>query len=124
MATSDLPPQTLKVGDYTFTISEANYDDIPDFVDAFSAAFSDNLLFKTMSGTGDPALLRQKDLAYWEGQWNMSGRRHFKVVDEATGYGYYSRSLPGLSLLSWLGVRLPVFDLTFRCPRYETGADL
>lgn len=85
MAPSDLPPQTLKVGEYTFTISEGKHEDIPGFVDAFNAAFDDSLLFRNMSGTGDPALLRKKEIALWEGQWTMSGRRHFKVVDEGTG---------------------------------------
>lgn len=85
MASSDLPPQTLKIGEYTFTISEGKHEDIPGFVDAFNAAFGDDLLFRTMSGTGDRALLREKEIASWEGQWTMSGRRHFKVVDEGTG---------------------------------------
>lgn len=85
MATSELPPQTFKAGKYTFTISEGTHEDIPAFVDTFDAAFADNLLFNTMSGTGDPALLRKKDLLFWESQWTMSGRKHFKVVDEATG---------------------------------------
>lgn len=85
MATSDLPPQTLKIEEYTFTISEATAEDIPGFVDVFDASFADNLLFSTMSGTGDRALLREKDIAYWEGQWTMSGRKHFKVVDEGNG---------------------------------------
>ena len=85
MATSDLPPQTLKIGEYTFTISEATAEDIPSFIDTFNAAFADNLLFRTMSGTGDPALLREKDFVFWTSQWTMSGRRHFKVVDEGTG---------------------------------------
>lgn len=85
MATSDLPPQTLKVGEYTFTISEATAEDIPSFIDTFDAAFADNILFSTMSGTADPALLREKDLVFWTSQWTMSGRRHFKVVDEGTG---------------------------------------
>ncbi|KFY07655.1 hypothetical protein V492_06940 [Pseudogymnoascus sp. VKM F-4246] len=85
MAISDLPPQTLKIGEYTFTISEGTHEDIPGFVDAFDAAFADNLLFSTMSGTADPALLRKKDIKFWEGQWTMSGRKHFKVVDESNG---------------------------------------
>ncbi|ELR09848.1 hypothetical protein VC83_06506 [Pseudogymnoascus destructans] len=85
MATPDLPPQTLKIGEYTFTISEGKDEDIPGFVEAFDAAFADNLLFSTMSGTVDRAVLREKDIAFWKGQWTMSGRRHFKVVDEATG---------------------------------------
>ncbi|KFY03651.1 hypothetical protein O988_01325 [Pseudogymnoascus sp. VKM F-3808] len=85
MATSELPPQTFKAGEYTFTISEGTAEDIPDFIDAFDAAFADNLLFRTMSGTADPAALRKKDLAFWKSQWTMSGRRHFKVVDEGTG---------------------------------------
>lgn len=85
MATPELPPQTFKVKDYTFTISEGTHEDIPDFIDAFDAAFVDNQLFNTMSGTGDPALLRKRDIKFWEGQWTLSGRRHFKVVDEATG---------------------------------------
>lgn len=85
MATSDLTPQTLKIGEYTFTISEGRDEDIPGFVDAFDAAFADNLLFSTMSGTADRAVLREKEIAFWKGQWAMSGRRHFKVVDEANG---------------------------------------
>lgn len=85
MATSDFPPQTWKIGEYTFTISEATDGDIPDFVDVFGAAFADNLLFSTMTGTGDSALLREKDIAFWVGQWTMSGRRHFKIVDEGNG---------------------------------------
>lgn len=86
MATSDLPLQTLKVGTYTFTITEGEQSDIPEFCDVFDGAFANNLIFTTMSGTADRALLRKKDLEYWNKQWNMSGRRHFKVVDDATGY--------------------------------------
>ncbi|KFY98683.1 hypothetical protein V500_01569 [Pseudogymnoascus sp. VKM F-4518 (FW-2643)] len=85
MATSNLQPQTLSVGTYTFTISEGGESDIPEFCDVFDSAFAGNLLFNTMSGTGDRAALREENIAFWKKQGVISGRRHFKVVDEGTG---------------------------------------
>jgi hypothetical protein len=93
MATSDLPPQILSVGTYTFTISEAGESDIPEFCDVFDSAFTGNLLFNTMSGTGDRAALREENIVFWKKQGVISGRRHFKVVDEGTGCVFLFRSL-------------------------------
>jgi hypothetical protein len=89
MATSDLPPQILSVGTYTFTISEAGESDIPEFCDVFDSAFTGNLLFNTMSGTGDRAALREENIGFWKKQGVISGRRHFKVVDEGTGCVFF-----------------------------------